>query len=511
MTSSLLSIEELYKKVNLLLVDNLTLFQGLTLTDISIDRELKLEGYKYFFCSGTNKKNEKNLSINLQIPATLIQEYFKDLSKEDKERKGIKFDLVIQELSIQEYSGKITIIPSKIKETGVSERELLRRRLHKYCQDKNYYARTKQLLPRVVTSILAITSKSSEIKDDLLSNLNIPSHKVHIVYCSTSDEIASQINHADIKQFDIIVLFRGGREDEAMGIFSHESIIDAIVKSKIPVCAALGHELDQPFICTIADKEHSTPSAFAKAIKEHNENVEKDYKIQMNSFKVLFDLLRNKFNVTCEQLNSATEAASKQIYEKSKGFIGITSASIDGQIEIIISNIAQKAEKVHTRIQTTFKQIIEFKNHKIDECSHTIGAAIRHVFLKRVNAIDSTTQNINANLTMINSQFSQRIDIANQEIQFSMDKIALLNHQRIDTALSSIDYSSKDCLGRSIELTEKMLTKIETLYEAIVQKKQHQQLMASELASKRKMKLIIFVLLGIIVLIGTLFLLSLKI
>lgn len=89
----MLSIEELYKKVNLLLVDNLTLFQGLTLTDISIDRELKLEGYKYFFCSGTNKKNEKNLSINLQIPATLIQEYFKDLSKEDKERKGIKFDL----------------------------------------------------------------------------------------------------------------------------------------------------------------------------------------------------------------------------------------------------------------------------------------------------------------------------------------------------------------------------------------------------------------------------------
>lgn len=96
-----------------------------------------------------------------------------------------------------------------------------------------------------------------------------------------------KINNADIKQFDIIVLFRGGREDEAMGIFSHESIIDAIVKSKIPVCAALGHELDQPFICTIADKEHSTPSAFAKAIKEHNENVEKDYKIQMNSFKVL--------------------------------------------------------------------------------------------------------------------------------------------------------------------------------------------------------------------------------
>ena len=128
MTSSLLSIEELYKKVNLLFVDNLSLFQGLTLTDISIDRELKLEGYKYLYCSGTNKKNEKNLSINLQIPATLIQEYFKDLSKEDKERKGVKFDLVIQELSIQEYSGKITIIPSKIKETGVSERELLRRR-----------------------------------------------------------------------------------------------------------------------------------------------------------------------------------------------------------------------------------------------------------------------------------------------------------------------------------------------------------------------------------------------
>lgn len=509
MTSPLLSIEELYKKVNLLLVNNLTFFQGLTLTDISIDKELKLEGYKYFYCSGTNKKNEKNLSINLQIPATLIQEYFKDLSKEDKERKGVKFDLVIQELSIQEYSGKITIIPSKIKETGVSERELLRRRLHKYCQEKNYYARTKQLLPRIVTSILAITSKSSEIKDDLLSNLNIPSNKVHIVYCSTSNEIASQINNADIKQFDIVVLFRGGREDEAMGIFSHESIIDAIVKSKIPVCVALGHELDQPFICTIADKEHSTPSAFAKAIKEHNENVEIEYKAQMRSFKVLFDVILNKFNMTCEQLNSATEAASKQIYEKTKGFLGITSTSIDGQVKVIFRNIFSKSEKAYTQVQATYKQIIEFKNHKIDECSQSIGAAISHVFLKRVNAVDSTIQNINANLTMISSQFLQRIDITNQELQFTIDKIALLNHQRIDTALSSIDYSSKDYLGKSIELVEKTFTKIEALYDAINQKKQHQQLMALELASKRKMRYLI-VLMSIVIIVLILALIQFK-
>ena len=502
MTHMLLSIEELYKKVNSLLEDNLTLFQGLTISEISIDKELKIDSYKYFFCSGTNKKNEKNLSINLQIPTTLIRDYFKDLSQEDKERKGIKFDLVIQELSIQEYSGKITIIPSQIRETGVSERELLRRRLHKYCKEKNHYSRTKQLLPRIVTSIFAITSKSSEIKDDLLSNLNIPSHKVHIVYCNNSDEIAAQINNADIKQFDIIVLFRGGREDEAMGIFSHESIIEAIVKSKIPVCVALGHELDRPFICDIADKEHSTPSAFAKAIKEHNENTEKEYRVQMQSFKVLFDLIRNKFHMTCEQLNNSTEAASKQIYEKVKGFIGITSTSIEGQVEIIFGNISRKAEKAYSQVHATFKQIIEFKSHRIEEYSQAIQATIKHIFFKRVGTIDSIAQNINANASIINNVFSQRIDTTNQEIQFNMDKIALLNHQRIDTATSSINYSIKDYLGKSIELTEKTLTKIETLYDAIGQKKQHQQQIALELASKRKMRyLIVFMSIVILALI----------
>lgn len=463
-SSGLLSLEELYSKVNTIFEEHLDVFRGLLITEISIDKALKpTEQSLYAFFIGVNKNNEKSFSVNLWIPNEIVKNYYNNLSLNDKEKKGVKLDIKIDKIFSHVKSGLITIIPSAIKETGLSDRELLRRRLHRYCEEKGYYNRAKKSLTRVVSSILAITSKGSEIKDDVLSNLNINSERVTVAHCATSDEITSIIQNAKPEKHDIIVLFRGGREDEAMGIFSHEAIIEAIVHSSVPVCVALGHDVDRPFICEIADKEYSAPSAFAKAIAEHNKYAQKEQKDLFEALSLLFGTIKDRYQIIHRRLLDSVEALSNQINEKSKGLIEILSTNIDAATQIIKRDMLNKVEKNLSCVSSVAFQIAQQKQHKIEESFGGIHALVNN--------------------------------------------IALLNQKRIESAMDSIGHSVRILLALSLEKTDKTLVKIEGLCDTVEQNTKHNELLRKEINSKKKMKLAIIILVIVVVaLFGTLLL-----
>ena len=208
-----LTIQDLYKKVNLLLNNNLGIFKGLVISGVSIDKELiESTTYQQIFCTGTstlsNGTKESKFSINLKIPNTAISQLKAD--NPTGGARGTKYDVCIEKIDISTL-GLITVSTSWIREAGLSDRELMNRRLFKYCTDNRHFNRQKRNLPRLITSVLAITSDSSTIADDILSNLNMPERKVRIVRCKTSDEIAAQIRANTFA--DITVLYRGGRED----------------------------------------------------------------------------------------------------------------------------------------------------------------------------------------------------------------------------------------------------------------------------------------------------------
>lgn len=171
-----LTIQDLYTKVNLLLNQNLDAFKGLVISGVSIDKELlESTAYQQIFCTGTSAlssgSKESKFSINLKIPNTAISQ----LKAENPTggARGTKYDVCIEKIEISTL-GLITISVSWVKEAGLSDRELMNRRLFKYCTDNGHFNRQKRDLPRLITSVLAITSDSSTIADDILSNLNIP-------------------------------------------------------------------------------------------------------------------------------------------------------------------------------------------------------------------------------------------------------------------------------------------------------------------------------------------------
>jgi exodeoxyribonuclease VII large subunit len=405
--SKTFSLEQLYEKVTTVISDRLSLFQGLTLTNISVDKKLTPhDTWQYSFYAGTTKSSSKNYTVQLKISNTIIKEHY---SKNGQEQHNAKYDIEIESLSVSSF-GAITVTVKSIKETGVSERELLRRRLEKYTKEHGYDTRIKKELPRLVTSILALTSKYSEIHDDLHSNLNLPSAQVAVINCMDSKEIAQHLQDTDTAKYDIVVLYRGGREDEAMNMFSSEEIIEAIVKSDIPVCAALGHDMDTPFIYAIADQTYSTPSAFGKAITAHNHSAIEEHQVLLSSIGNTLNTIKEGMVHRYTKVFDYIEATSKRLYEK-------VNARIDRLLKESENSVMRISDKAYSRI-TSASQKIEDLIHriyksKIEQISvveTAIGYYMHDTYKNRVNHIDLIVDRV--------EQYAQRIEtnIQNKQV-----------------------------------------------------------------------------------------------
>ncbi|PKI12767.1 exodeoxyribonuclease VII large subunit [Colwellia sp. 12G3] len=308
-----LTLDGLYEKITDVLDDKLDFFEGLTISGISIIHK-DTDSWNGFL-SGTAKTGDKDGKINIQIKKTLMESVLSNLLPHQS--CSAKYDVVIKSLYINRW-GSVTIIASGIRETGISDRQLLIRRLEKYCSTKGYFEKEKNVLPKLITSVLALTSEHSNISGDLLKLNDQLSSKFQHENCSTSQQVADYIN--DNQQgFDLLVLYRGGHEDEAMNMFSNEVIIDAIINSAIPVCVALGHESDRPFIYKLADYESATPSAFAGEIKSHNDNTCNEFKDILNKgLPETLVSLREHFQSRISSLHDEIESLATQAIVNNK-------------------------------------------------------------------------------------------------------------------------------------------------------------------------------------------------
>lgn len=388
------SLEKLYQKVSEVLVNNLSLFQGLTLTNISIDKTLKPHHvWQQVFYTGTSKESvkNKNYSVTLKISNTLINTYRKECGNEIP--SNASYDILIESLSVSPF-GTITITVGGIKETGISERELLKRRLTKYCEKHKFFDRKKKEMPHLVTSILALTSQYSEIHDDLLSNLTLHPSRVNVVNCKDTKEIASYIDDAKANDYDLIVLYRGGREDEAMSMFSSEEIINAITKSNIPVCAALGHDMDIPFIYSIADKTYSTPSAFGKAISAHNLSVKESNSAILLGIGNTLEIIKEKIHVKYTKTFDYIESTSKRLYEKVNARINKLLEDSENSVVRIADSTLSIIYLTNEKIEQSIQQIHQSRDSNVDKIETAIEYNFQNIYRNRLGYIQGTFDEI---------------------------------------------------------------------------------------------------------------------
>ena len=126
----------------------------------------------------------------------------------------------------------------------------------------------KKQLPKFPSKIALITSASGAALQDMLRVANkryraleIDIYDVLVQGDSAAFTISNAIAISDTKNYDFIIIGRGGGSIEDLWAFNEEIVADAIFRATTPIVSAVGHEIDWVISDLVSDLRAPTPSA----------------------------------------------------------------------------------------------------------------------------------------------------------------------------------------------------------------------------------------------------------
>lgn len=253
---------------------------------------------------------------------------------------------------------------------------LAREKLLKELRTKGLDQMNKRvLLPRMPFHVGLISAAGSRAESDFLdqlSELKFPGHVTFISCPMQGSEVPKKVTQAitqlEKEKCDVIVLTRGGGSAADLRWFDAPEIAYKIAESKIPIVAAIGHHDDYCVAEEISFLRQKTPTAAADFVAGKFAEVQ----IQIARYGVelrrllsqSYEKARSNQSLLFRELQNATERSlynrQKQlIYLQQEVFNSVARKNItfDAYLDRLKSNLFQKAEGVHNRLNHHFQSL----------------------------------------------------------------------------------------------------------------------------------------------------------
>lgn len=164
-----------------------------------------------------------------------------------------------------------------------------------------------------------ITAKNSAAIKDLLFNIKrrYPIADIYVFPSavqgdSAPKELLAAFNKAQEYNLDTLIIGRGGGASEDLGAFNDEKLVRAIANSKMPVIAAVGHEIDSTLVDFVADKRASTPTGAAELATVDRREIEQHFQYCLDDMK---EAIREQLEDMKDDVNSSKEELKESILD----------------------------------------------------------------------------------------------------------------------------------------------------------------------------------------------------
>ena len=126
-------------------------------------------------------------------------------------------------------------------------------------------------------------------------------------------ELLKAFNKSQEYDLDTLIIGRGGGASEDLSAFNDETLVRALANSKMPIIAAVGHEIDSTLVDFVADKRASTPTGAAELATVDMREIEKEFSYaSLTMEQALYKNLKSKN----EDLSSLEEELHEGMNEK---------------------------------------------------------------------------------------------------------------------------------------------------------------------------------------------------
>lgn len=171
--------------------------------------------------------------------------------------------------------GRISIIVDRVEPVGAGALDAAFRRLCDEIRALGWFAdERKRPLPLMPRRVAIVTSKGGAAVHDVLATMasRCPAVEAAIVDVrvqgdGAAEDVARAIRwlsaHHESLGVDVVIVTRGGGSQEDLWAFNERVVAEAIVRCRVPVVAAIGHESDTTIAELVADVRASTPTQAA--------------------------------------------------------------------------------------------------------------------------------------------------------------------------------------------------------------------------------------------------------
>lgn len=234
----------------------------------------------------------------------------------------------------------------------------------------------KKELPKFPKRIALITSSTGAALADMLRVANVRYRAIEIDIFDVlvqgdraAASIVKALGRADKKEYDVIVIGRGGGSIEDLWAFNEEMVADAIFRANTPIISAVGHEIDWLISDFVADVRAPTPTA-AMQVCLPDENELYQY----------MDSLISAYN----------QKISQKVYNSTQELTHLKNLYSQHSIE---KKILQKLEEIK-QLRIAFHQTLSFKMQNFSKEIELIKIRFLPVMDSKINIAQNQVINM---------------------------------------------------------------------------------------------------------------------
>ena len=188
------------------------------------------------------------------------------------------------QITVYEAAGDYQILLRQLEPAGEGELMLRLEALKKKLAAEGLFdPARKRPLPVLPQHVGIVTSPTGAAIRDILqvldrrfANLHVVLAPVRVQGAGAAEEIAAAIDRLNARGgLDVLIVGRGGGSLEDLWCFNEEVVVRAIVRSRLPVISAVGHEIDWTLSDFAADVRAPTPSAAAEMVVQGKAELER--------------------------------------------------------------------------------------------------------------------------------------------------------------------------------------------------------------------------------------------
>lgn len=206
---------------------------------------------------------------NSVISAVMFNNYAKRIAFAPKDG-----DEVIVLASVDAYipRGSYNLNIYEMEEVGLGQQLVELEKLKKQLASEGLFDESRKRPINIYPKAIGvITAPNGAAVRDIVTNIR-RRYPIADIYIFPSLVQGEQAPEKLLKAFkksqeydlDTLIIGRGGGASEDLSAFNDETLVRAVAKSKMPIIAAVGHEIDTTLIDYIADKRASTPTGAAE-------------------------------------------------------------------------------------------------------------------------------------------------------------------------------------------------------------------------------------------------------